>query len=358
MRVLTGISLAGVARAAARGCAVLAVSSQLLGTAAAAEIKGDGVDVKLLAQEGLAIALASTVLQTQLIVLINAYGPEKGCVDIGDGGGSYKVTNKTTTRPVEGPINLSFYFDRACKERFAEARMNARLDGDLKNGRYNFTGDVVYHDRKGVEVADLKIEETAVLANRKLTAVTGLGDLVPKGEGLPARLGLACALPKDLSRPFTCSGGVAQDFASLKKSIGSVSPIRLHLKDDGSVVFSGSDSELATAPSGKLKIERLGDTELALSDPRDDVGSTEAAGSAAAFNLFPPTPTSWTVTNSAKELTFSLKVLDDETRNSKAVVSDKTGRQLAVIRVDQSGTGTVKYLKGGTFPVVSWVLGG
>ena len=90
------------------------------------------------------------------------------------------------------------------------------------------------------------------------------------------------------------------------------------------------------------------------------VGSEATSGHAGGFSLFPPTPTAWTGTNKGAGQVFNIAVTDDTSRRLQgSVTALGTGQQLAVIAVDRSGTGTIRYRGSNTATAVTgWVLEG
>ena len=85
--------------------------------------------------------------------------------------------------------------------------------------------------------------------------------------------------------------------------------------------------------------------------------STTCSGGAAAFVLFPPTPTAWTLTDSAHDQSFAISLVDNTVRDLTLTITQiSTGVTLATGTVDQSGSGTIKYSDGTTVAITSWTL--
>jgi hypothetical protein len=197
-----------------------------------------------------------------------------------------------------------------------------------------------------------------------LLAVTGIGVFTPNNGKPKATLGVACDISqfKFTSQASTvaCQGGVTQDFPDLGLALGSVSPLTLNLKGFSAekITFSGSRSQFVTGPLGSLGLTQPTHTTLGISGNPTPFGSSSAKGEAGSFVLFPPRPTDWAVTDAQHKQKFSIAVVDDATRGSAGkVVETDTGATLAILSVDQSGSGNVKYLDGLSVPVSSWLLG-
>lgn len=85
--------------------------------------------------------------------------------------------------------------------------------------------------------------------------------------------------------------------------------------------------------------------------------STTSSGGAAAFTLFPPTPTSWTLTDSGHEPQFRISVVDNTARNLTMTITQlKRGTTLATGALDQSGSGTITYSDGSIAVITNWTL--
>lgn len=337
--------------------ALLASSLVWIGAAASAAPKPREVDVRLLAQQGLAIALAADIYVSQFQTLFSIIYPQKGCLDLGNppNGGSYKVASHAHPGGDQDRTNITmvFYFDNACKKPFARGVMRSVRRETDGSQRYAIKGDIFLSDRSGAEVAVLEIDEQAVID--AVTTVSGIGVFKPNNGGPTAHLGLACRLGT-VAEPFSCDGGIAQEFPSLDLSLGSVTPLKI--RPGASVGLSGKSSTLATAKAGKLRVTQVGKSSLGLSEPSRTVGSTETKGKLGQLTLFPPKPTNWTVTNSQTGDVFRLRLANETKRSFVASVEDKSGKHVAKIKVDQSGTGAVSYFGGDEIPVVNWILGG
>ena len=96
---------------------------------------------------------------------------------------------------------------------------------------------------------------------------------------------------------------------------------------------------------------------LAIQGATPAAAATTASGQAGGFVLFPPTPTGWTVTDPAGDVSFTINVVDDTTRSLTATVTRlSTKKTLATLALDQSGTGTITYAGQKPAPVTSWTM--
>jgi hypothetical protein len=326
-------------------------------TAAAAPV----LPQRVLTQEGLAIALASTVLQSQLQIVLSIEFKAKGCQVLTGGTGSSKILTykKVSGKKVKALVGV--YFDEQCKKPYVMA--NTTLTGS--ESAINATETATYTNPDGHILGTLGLSETAVLDNFALTGVIGTGTFTPANGAVPVSLGLECQFPPKPGKTeekVPCEGGIAQDFPALKLSAGSVTPLNLVIPVDKkgnpkSVSFSGSVSKIATGELGGMSIYEGSLTALAMHGKKGTYGSVVTAGAASQFSLFPPTPTGWSVTDTAHDAKFSIAVVDDTTRQSKGTVTQiSTGAVLAQFVMDMSGTGTIKYADGTKVPVTGWLL--
>jgi hypothetical protein len=136
-----------------------------------------------------------------------------------------------------------------------------------------------------------------------------------------------------------------------------VTSIDLTVPDDQSITFEGN-AILTSGPVGSLTLTAPTNTTLAVQGG-SPFGTSSAVGGAATFSLFPPTPTGWTVTDQEHDQRFTISVVSNTERNLVgSIVQISTGKTLATLALDQSGTGTITYSDGSVVPVTSWLLGG
>ena len=305
----------------------------------------------LVAQEGLAVALASNVLQSQLLLVQDATSdsPATNCTAL-SGGGAHRVSdwggssdNRTLTDTI--------YYDGAC----AVPYLAAHATVITTDSGATASASVAYSGMSGKALGTLTTSAVAALAGSGIN-LEGTGTFTRPGSG-PASLGLACQSTSDTQ--LNCQGGVAQDFAGLGHSVGSITPLQLTTNGDLSspITFQGSGNSTAVASLGALSIVSPDAANLAITGATPKAGSSTVAGRAGGFVLFPPTPTGWTITDKAQDVSFAITVTDNTTRALSATVTQLSSKAvLATLALDKSGTGTITYLGDTPAPITSWIL--
>jgi len=318
---------------------------------------------RLMAQQGLAVALAANVLQDQLQVIQAVASTGAGCSRL-EGGGSWDVAGEDRTSDTSATLTLRIYYDDACKSLYMSSRANVAAGTSVDTVK----AVTVYRGLDGHDLGTLTTSASATSAGAGTADLLGTGTFVFARKGLPVtHLGPACAVPSSLGNaavaPFPCSGAIAQYFPAFGESLGSVSPLTVSLSgsftNPGKVSFSGASSLMAVGPKD-LSVGAGPRNTLVLTGGARRVGSEATSGHAGGFALFPPAPTGWTATNKAAGQQFEIAVTSNATRRLQgSVVALATGQQLAVISLDRSGTGTMRY--GGSTSataVTGWVLEG
>lgn len=307
----------------------------------------------LLAQEGLAIALASTVLQSQLQILLAVTTVGQGSATICEtlpGGGSVQ------SLPVgaDNPSKAGIYYDAACTKPYILADVTQKT---VSVGQATLTETATYYGPTGTLLGVMTLQETGQV-NASPISVAGLGTFTPANGSQPVRLGLTCVFNEGAVTTAPCYGGIEQYVPSLGLSIGSVTPLTLTLgaTANDQITFTGSNSVMRTGAQGSLTVSLNTPTSLAISGGTV-WGTSTQQGSAASFSLFPPTPTGWTVTDAAHDMRFTINVVSNTVRNSVGQITQiSTGAVLATIAVDQSGTGTITWSDGRTVAVTNWIF--
>jgi hypothetical protein len=317
------------------------------------------VTQRALAQTGLAVALASNVLQSQLEVILLTTNPSVACQNSTDGTVSAE-TGSTATTSFEGnpvyPVNL--YYGTDCAKPYIAASITG------SNGVY-LTETATYYGLTGTELGVLSLNESLAFTNDSSGGTDenayGYGLFTPaSGAKTPVQLGLYCDIASGATS-LDCAGAVAQDFPSLKMAIGAVTPLIL-VPGQGNtngvqpMTFSGTGS-VVTGALGSLTLTNPSETSLVISG-----GTAYAApvvnGSVGSFSLFPPTPTSWTLTDITHDQQIVISVIDDTTRDTSILITQiSTGNSLASGTVDQSGTGSITYSDSSIDAVTNWTLG-
>jgi hypothetical protein len=258
------------------------------------------------------------------------------------------------------PVTL--YYDASCTKPYITGDVTGITQTGDSAGVMRETA--TYYGLNGTKLGTMALNVDLV-ATSYATTVNGLGQFTPSG-GLhtPIQLGLYCNLPPMMSGLFSltntpCSGAVAQDFPELGLAIGSVTTITLNSFTSASgstgVAFTGSGSTV-TGPIGSLTLTNPSPP-LFVIQGGAAYTSTTASGSAAGFSLFPPTPTSWTLTDAAHDEQLQISVIDNITRNSSLTITQvSTGKTLATGAMDHSGSGAINYSDGSAATITNWTL--
>ena len=300
-------------------------------------------------QQGFAIALANTVLQSQVLLLAGAGGvdgvPTHDCTPLSN---VVKGTSGSVIANVVGELDtglvgrISVFFDDRCARKYIQIESTAAgqlnqyfgIDGKTPIGSMN----------------------TVVKFNSNTGAIAGTG-LFLHPDGTKASLGLFSNL-FGAQTQLTATGLIAQYFTDLAAELGSTTPLLLKTVGNESLAFAGTgtgytgtQSALSIVPEDLFTLKIVGGT--------SNTSSLVVNGFAGSFSLLPAVPTGWTVVDQAGDLKFETNVVSETIRNSVATVTRiSTGQVIARAAVDQSGTGTVTYSNGATGIVSNWVLCG
>jgi hypothetical protein len=342
-------------------CALLATAGCVLASPSRAASNAD-IQTRMLAQEGMAIGLASNVLQSQLNILFATldYVNDKGCHKLNEAG-SVQALSVTKLSKHSESSDVVVYYDDACKTPYIEAQSTVTETGTNKAPILTVTQTSTYAGPTGTNLGSLSLSESATFS-KKTDIVIGTGTFTPANGSPSVNLGLTCTIPSTMKTKtkVQCQGGIAQNFPSLNLALASVTPLNLVETEKGKripVTFSGSDPNRQYGPQGSLSITESSPTSLGIAGSGTNDGPATTTGSAADFVLFPPTPTSWQIVDQANQVQFTLKVVSNQTRNlAGSVVNTATSATLATIAVDQSGTGTIAYAGEGTDAITNWLL--
>jgi hypothetical protein len=295
------------------------------------------------------------VLQSQLQVLAHSGSTDGGCVKLG--GGSVKTLSSVKTSPKIIDSTVDIYFDTACQHPYIEAVATVTGSADVAS----VTETATYLGLQGQTLGSLSLSESATDSTKKKSLVLiGLGHFTPQNGAPVVDLGLTCTFRDSKAMTVPCEGGVAQDFPALNLSLASVTPLVLTGTKTGKVTsinFAGKTSDMQTDAAGSLSITTPTASSLGIGGGGTAYGSAVTKGHAARFELFPPTPTHWTIVDKTHDAKFSLQVVSNATRDVKATVTTiSSGATLATITADQSGTGSIAYSDGTTAAITSWLL--
>jgi P pilus assembly chaperone PapD len=300
---------------------------------------GNVVAERALAQTGLGIGLASTVLQSQFAMVLQVLGESEACKAL-TGGGSVRWSGSG--------LGTTYY--GFCTQPYVVTSPSTTVT--TGNNQLAVSETASYYGLNGTMIGTLTLNETVLVG--ETTNLYGLGIFTPAaGARTPVQLGLSCSLSGTTN---TCSGGVAQDFPALGIAIGAVSPLTLTVSTTtGPVGFTGSGS-VVTGPIGSLTLTTPSPTSLVVQGGTP-FASTTCSGSAGAFELFPPTPTSWTLADSTHDQQLQISVVDNTSRNLTITIKEvSTGITLATGALDQSGSGTITYSDGSIAAITNWTL--
>ncbi len=293
-----------------------------------------------LAQTGLAIGQASTVLQSQFQILMAKLENATACTAL-DGGGSVQA----------GATAITVYYDSNCTKPYVVASPS------ITTGDEAFISETaIYYGLNGANLGSMTLNESANLGATS-DILNGLGTFTPaNGAGTPVQLGLYCTL--DESGVGQCGGGIAQDLPELGLAVGAVTPLTLAYNPNSitsPVTFTGGGS-VVSGPIGSLTLTNPSPTSLVIQGGTT-FATTGASGGAAEFGLFPPTPTAWTLTDSAHDEQFQVSLVDNATRSLTLTIKTvSTGSTLAAGTLDQSGTGTITWSDGTGAVITNWTL--
>jgi hypothetical protein len=247
---------------------------------------------------------------------------------------------------------VTVFYDSQCQKPYIATGPSTRETSVA--GGLNLAETATYYGLNGTAIGTLTLNETALVASDSSFTVSGLGIFTPAAAAAtPVQLGLTCSLGQSST---LCAGGIAQDFPQLGVAIGSVTPLTLNASGlNAAISFTGSGS-VVTGPVGSLKLTNPSPTSLVVQGGQS-YDTIAASGGAASFALFPPTPTAWTLTDSAHDQKFQISVVDNTTRNLSVTITQvSTGSTLATGSLDQSGTGAITWSDGTATAVTNWTL--
>ena len=307
------------------------------------------VSQRALVQTGLAIGQASNVLQSQVLVTLNADQSNLACQAL-SGSGSMQ-TGTTPTYVYQGhsiyPVNI--YYDSNCTRPYIVCDITGG-ENTGANGSV-LTETATYYGPNGTKIGTMALNMALTLAGSG-AQVNGLGTFTAaSGSQLPVNLGLACSIGSGTT--VRCVGAIEQDFPALGIAIAGVTP--LTLTQTSGVSFTGTGSSF-TGPLGSLALTNPTPSTFVVQGGTA-YSSMSVSGGAAAFTLFPPTPTGWTLIDATHDMKFQVSVIDNTSRTLSLTVTQlSTSTTLATGSLDQSGTGTITYADGSRATIANWTL--
>lgn len=303
-----------------------------------------------LAQAGLSIGLGFNVLQSQEAIIISS-GNGFPC-NAFNGGGSVQAGDTQ--------FKATVYYDSNCTRPYIVGNITSLTQLTSDSGTITETATYYGPDGKTLGTLALNMMIVDEMSGGQLTGVklNGLSVFTPAtGSQTPVQLGLYCEV-QGLGGVFTnspCSGAVAQDFPALGIAVGSVIPITMNGTTTSGGTFAGGGSTV-NGPMGSLVLTNPTPASFVIQGGTP-FGTIATSGSAAAFSLFPPTPTGWSVTDTGHDLKFEISVVDNVARTLSLTIKQvSTGKTLATGTTDQSGTGRITYSDGSSAAITSWTL--
>lgn len=145
-----------------------------------------------------------------------------------------------------------------------------------------------------------------------------------------------------------------QDFPALGVAFGGVTPFSVNASTQ-SPTFNGSGS-VTTGPVGSLTLTNPSPNSLVVQGGTA-YSATTASGAAATFELFPPPPTGWTITDVNHDQQCQIALTNATTRTLIMTITQlSTSTTLATATLDQSGSGTITYSDGSTAAITNWTV--
>ncbi len=324
---------------------------------------GSAVAERALAQTGLSIGLASIVLQSQVQIIFTSGTQASACTVLPGGGSVNSGVTPTATSPDGGSVYpVTVYYDNICSQPYITGDITALAQAGSDSGV--ITETATYYSPNGTKLGAMALNETLTIAGidsgNETIQVNGLGLFTPSsGAQTPVQLGLSCNISEG-STAVPCDGAVAQNFPDLDLAIGAVTSLTLHISEDSSgdassVSFTGGGSAV-TGPLGSLTLTNPSPSSFVIQGGTAYT-TTTASGGAAAFALFPPAPTAWTLADPAHDQQLQISLIDDITRDlSIAITQISTAKTLVTGTLNQSGTGSITYSDGTTSAITNWAL--
>jgi hypothetical protein len=328
----------------------LTIAAPIAGSAATPTL----TEQRILAQQGMMIGATSSIFETQLNILIYSEFGTIACNAL-TGGGGLSLSSSEPIGDSELLADVGLYFDKACKKPYIVA-------SDAVHNSY----DTVINDETAIYYAPNGTALGKLTVNVILTLVKGgafaggtdtiatLAKFTPATGASPVALGFNCVLG---GTNLPCQGAIAQNFPKANLALGSITPLAIHELANDSLTLSAPTSSLVTGALGKLSVDASTPNSVGIAGTKSAYGTAKMSGSAGGLDLFPPPPTAWSITDTAHDAKFTIAVVSSTARNSKGTITQiSTGKILATIAVDQSGTGSIEYSDGSQFTITNWLL--
>jgi len=305
-----------------------------------------------LAQQGLSLGLAANIAQSQM-AFFDAPAQVNKCASV-SGGGSAKTLQFAATSPDTVKITVELYYVKQCKQHYLNIAADATKFGDNK---LTLTGSATIYGLDGKVLGKMAISESLnVFVGGDTDQLSGTATFTPTGS-TPVFLGYDCGLPSTpMDTTVHCHVGVAQRSKPLGVDLASLTPITVKLPKAGTAAFTANKGQLVRGSLGALRISAPTNTTLKITGTSAAVGTTKGKGSFASFSMLPKGPSSWTSTDSANDLEFSITMATNATELTGAITKISTDATLASFSLDVSGTGEITYSNNAKARITAWTL--
>jgi hypothetical protein len=289
--------------------------------------------------------------------MLNAANQSSPCDSLDDVGSFNTGSTPTVTISAGSFYPVNFYYDASCTQPYITDDVTSVTGVGPNTAVFGETA--TYFGLSGATLGTLTLNvtlsETTEGGNTTMQAY-GLGSFAPAGGHPTVQLGLSCAMGSSSSSATPCTGAIAQDVPALNMAIGAATSLNLTAGSSGGASFTG-DSSIFTGSLGGLTLTNPTPSTFVVQGGTA-FGSATASGSAAALAMFPPTPTGWSLADTAHDQNLQITVIDNTTRNSSLTITQiSTGKTLATGLVDHSGTGSITYSDGSVAAITSWTVG-
>jgi hypothetical protein len=316
------------------------------------------LEQNVLTQQGLAIGLMHTMIQSQLDIGRGQSAAIGSCLSLFQGGNG---SQKTLARGNGGDdFTVELYYDNACTKRYVHAVVSA---GGANPNVIRFAETLIYYRSTGVKLGTARVVQKLGDSSKgaNFSQISDVGTFTPVNGGLPADFGFECAYPNTVTNtaPIDCSVGVAQKINMLSEDVASLTSIDGTLTRIAGIqqkeTFSGTKAKLVRGQNLGISAPTMQTIEI--TGTSVSVGSSSTHGSIGRVSAFMGAPTSWTVTDTGHNAKFSMTL--HATTNpffAGTVAALGSGTPAATIRTDIAGTGSVTFSNNQKIKISNWML--
>ena len=338
---------------------VLALASVgILSARSAAAAPPSLLTQNLLAQQGLAVGLLHTSVQTEIAIGFGQSSTVGSCVAMPQGGSG---SLKTLTRTNNGnDFTVELYYDNACANRYVNAVV-AALDSNPNMIR--FSERLTYYGVNGARIGIVHIVQRLSDSPQagNYSQLSELATFAPVRGGMPVHFGLYCSEPAgEPSKALSlCGVGVAQSIPMLSEDVASITPINAKLTQitgaSYQAQFGNNTSQLARGTG--LGISTPTTHSLAITGTSTNAGSSKTTGSIGLLSPFLGAPVIWTITDTGHNAKFSIALHDSGTPTFIGSISQlDNSAKIATVRVDIAGDGLVLFSNNQRIKVSDWMM--